>query len=86
MHWLFLSKIRKGDKLWYMDQQVEVVSRDGPYVTVRFLTNGQEDSMHHSNLETQQHPFGTFTTYRNDPDPDGTRNFGRLPVNLRVVK
>lgn len=52
----FRSLIRKGDKLWYHDQQVEVVSLDGPDVTVKFFNSGKEDTTHFSNLETRQRP------------------------------
>ena len=48
--------LRKGDKFWYHDQQVEIVSFDGAFVTVKFLNDGREDTTRYSHLETRQNP------------------------------
>lgn len=51
----FRSMIRKGGKLWYLDQQVAL---DGQDVTVKFLSNGKEETTNYLHLEMRQHPPG----------------------------
>jgi len=53
------SMIRKGDKFWYCDLQVEVIGFEDSYVRVKFLNDGREDTTLASSLETRQHPPAT---------------------------
>lgn len=55
----FRSMIRKGDTLWYQDQQVEVIGFADSYVKVKFLNDGREDTTLASGLETRQNPPAT---------------------------